>query len=234
MSLILEALKKSEARRRLGEAPDLGTPFTPASRRRSALPLILLAIVVVAGFGSWYVYSSRIAPTPIPAAQPKGTGTANATAHAPAIITPNRTPVRSGIGARCKSRQRPPPLQPSPLSSKTSVRHIAFAPGPARQRFAPGRDRAGAAPASKARSRGKADAVHAQRRPSRLRGCRATTVGSSSDVHARCPEPGATTLGYAGSARDAAMLQMIKRSKVPKRRKPHLLLRHCRCTTSCH
>ena len=68
MSLILEALKKSEARRRLGEAPDLGTPFTPVSRRRSALPLILIA-TVLAGFGGWYVYSSRAPSAPATTAQ---------------------------------------------------------------------------------------------------------------------------------------------------------------------
>ena len=47
MSLILEALKKSESQRRLGEAPDLGTPFTAREGRRSTLPLILLVIAVI-------------------------------------------------------------------------------------------------------------------------------------------------------------------------------------------
>src|SRR5580765_5158285 len=54
MSLILEALKKSESRRRLGEAPDLGTPFTVKPRRRNPWPLILIAIVVAGGVGWWY------------------------------------------------------------------------------------------------------------------------------------------------------------------------------------
>ena len=53
MSLILEALKKSEARRNLGEAPGIGTPFTVAPRRRSVLPL-LLVLIVVAGALGWY------------------------------------------------------------------------------------------------------------------------------------------------------------------------------------
>ena len=64
MSLILEALKKSEARRQLGEAPGLGTPFTVTRQRRSALPLILVLIVVAAGLGWWYVRTMPPAPAP--------------------------------------------------------------------------------------------------------------------------------------------------------------------------
>src|SRR4051812_33420909 len=55
MSLILEALKKSEAKRRLGEAPDLGTPFAAPRRRSSALPLLFIAIIVAGAFGWWYL-----------------------------------------------------------------------------------------------------------------------------------------------------------------------------------
>jgi len=54
MSLILEALKKSESRRRLGEAPDIGTPFTVKPRRRNPWPLIVIAIAVAGGVGWWY------------------------------------------------------------------------------------------------------------------------------------------------------------------------------------
>jgi general secretion pathway protein B len=61
MSLILEALKKSETRRRLGEAPDIGTPFTVKSRRRNPWPLIAIAIAVAAGVGWWY---ARTMPRP--------------------------------------------------------------------------------------------------------------------------------------------------------------------------
>lgn len=55
MSLILEALKKSENKRRLGETPNLGTPLMHAPRRRNFLPLILCLIVVAAG-ASWWVF----------------------------------------------------------------------------------------------------------------------------------------------------------------------------------
>jgi len=81
MSLILEALKKSEARRQLGEAPGIGTPFTVAPRRRNVLPLIVILILVGAGFGWWYL---RTAP---PAAAPP-------TASTNAAATPARPATR--------------------------------------------------------------------------------------------------------------------------------------------
>src|SRR5882672_10299053 len=70
MSLILEALKKSEAKRRLGEAPDLETPFAAQRRRSSSLPLIVAAIVIAAGAG-WWLLRTPAAPsgavsTPVP------------------------------------------------------------------------------------------------------------------------------------------------------------------------
>ncbi|HST28729.1 MAG TPA: general secretion pathway protein GspB [Rudaea sp.] len=65
MSLILEALKKSEANRRLGQAPDLGTPFTPARRERSPV-WALLVIVLSLGIGLWW-WLGRGTPAPTPA-----------------------------------------------------------------------------------------------------------------------------------------------------------------------
>jgi general secretion pathway protein B len=62
MSLILEALKKSEAKRRLGEAPDLETPFAAQRQRRSPLPLIVAAIVIAGGAG-WWLSRSPSPPT---------------------------------------------------------------------------------------------------------------------------------------------------------------------------
>jgi general secretion pathway protein B len=66
MSLILEALKKSEANRRLGQAPDLGTPFTPARRGRSPL-WAMLVIVLALGAGAWWWFGGGT-PAPVPAA----------------------------------------------------------------------------------------------------------------------------------------------------------------------
>ena len=71
MSLILEALKKSEARRQLGEAPGLGTPFTVTQRRRSALPVIIIGIIAAGVFGWYYLGSGPAAPGAVP--PPSGT-----------------------------------------------------------------------------------------------------------------------------------------------------------------
>ncbi|HVH35892.1 MAG TPA: hypothetical protein VM847_17475, partial [Tahibacter sp.] len=57
MSLIHEALKKAEQQRRLGEPPQLGTPFSRAPRQRSLLPYLAVAIVGALGVG-WYLSSS--------------------------------------------------------------------------------------------------------------------------------------------------------------------------------
>ncbi len=46
MSLILEALKKSERQRRLGESPSIGSPVMAVRRRRSLLPVIIVLIVI--------------------------------------------------------------------------------------------------------------------------------------------------------------------------------------------
>ena len=66
MSLILEALKKSEARRRLGAAPDLGTPFTVPPRRRSLVPWLLAAIVAVTAGGWWWLRAPAPERAPSP------------------------------------------------------------------------------------------------------------------------------------------------------------------------
>jgi general secretion pathway protein B len=84
MSLILEALKKSETRRRLGEAPDIGTPFTVKPRRRNPWPLIVISIVVAGGIGWWYAgtlhptNANAVVELPAPPAAPKKSLGANA------------------------------------------------------------------------------------------------------------------------------------------------------------
>lgn len=86
MSLILEALKKSETRRRLGEAPDIGTPFTVKPRRRNPWPLIVILVAAAAGTGWWYMRTmprpgdaNTIAALPSPPAAPAaGKGSASA------------------------------------------------------------------------------------------------------------------------------------------------------------
>lgn len=67
MSLILEALRKSEAERQLGRAPGLMTPMPQAPHRRGWLrPLLLvLPVLLLAGVaGWWFGRGSAGGPTP--------------------------------------------------------------------------------------------------------------------------------------------------------------------------
>ena len=68
MSLILEALKKSEQQRRLGEAPTLGSPVVSTRRRHSVLPVLAVLIVIAAGAGWWM--TRQPAPPPATPAPP--------------------------------------------------------------------------------------------------------------------------------------------------------------------
>jgi general secretion pathway protein B len=65
MSLILEALKKSERQRRLGESPSIGSPIMAVRRRRSLLPA-LIGLIAVALAVLWWL---RREPTAEPVAE---------------------------------------------------------------------------------------------------------------------------------------------------------------------
>ncbi len=76
MSLILEALKRSEAERRLGEAPDLLSPppefvSAPSPRRSRVLVVggIAAALLMVAAFASWWLAVRNNGNASPPAAQ---------------------------------------------------------------------------------------------------------------------------------------------------------------------
>jgi general secretion pathway protein B len=99
MSLILEALKKSEARRNLGEAPGIGTPFTIAPPRRSALPLLVVLIVVAGGLG-WYFLRT------------------------PPAVTESRKADATGETIT-SSPASPPSLRPSPAARAANVANAA-------------------------------------------------------------------------------------------------------------
>lgn len=62
MSLILEALKKSERQRRLGESPSLGSPIMAVRRRRSLLPVIIV-LIVIGLLALWWLRRGTEAPT---------------------------------------------------------------------------------------------------------------------------------------------------------------------------
>jgi len=92
MSLILEALKKSEHQRRLGEAPTLATPVLATRRRRNLLPVLAIAIAAALGVAYWLMRTpsgSETAPA----------GTAPTPDTAPASTTASErpeTPAREG------------------------------------------------------------------------------------------------------------------------------------------
>ncbi len=120
MSLILEALKKSEAERRLGRAPDLlaPAPLHPASRHMDwrgvgigALVTLALALGVVAGWRWWF----GTTPT-----QPVGVVAPDAPAAAVALSLPASPPASTAAVTEARA--------PTPLRAEAEV--IANVPVP--------------------------------------------------------------------------------------------------------
>lgn len=121
MSLILEALKKSEAKRRLGEAPDLGTPFTAPRRRSVVLPV---AIVLIAAALVWWGFFSGSA---VP---PKGR---DADQQATRQSTPElgqsaAAPLRAVTGGSAKNATTPPANPPNPAARPNEPSFVAVGP----------------------------------------------------------------------------------------------------------
>lgn len=105
MSLIHEALKKAEQQRRLGEPPTLGTPFARASRQRSLLPYLALAIAAALGAGWWLSRDDKPAAAPsttAAASAPAATGTASAggSGARPDAVSADTAPVASTAAER--------------------------------------------------------------------------------------------------------------------------------------
>ena len=104
MSLILEALKKSEQQRRLGEAPTFGSPVVTTRRRRNFLPVLAILIVIAAGAGWWL---SRRADQPPPAAPVAAEATTPAAQSPLAGQVQVRPPASPAAGNRTAPRSIP-------------------------------------------------------------------------------------------------------------------------------
>lgn len=169
MSLILEALKKSEARRRLGEAPDLETSFAMQRRRRSPLPLIAASIVIAAGAGWWLLRTqatNKPAPTksmqlqekPIAVATTVARATPPATIAPPpsapappptvASVTPEQAPISAWLPV-ASEQPRPVGKKPATMATPAATRvNTPMAAAQAPAVVAPGLKETGAVPAA--------------------------------------------------------------------------------------
>jgi general secretion pathway protein B len=102
MSLILEALKKSEQQRRLGEAPTLGSVALASRRRSPVLPILIASIVVALGAGWWLL---RESPTPATNA----TVTQTDAARAPTTAANSKPPAQAAANPKAKPTPAPTP-----------------------------------------------------------------------------------------------------------------------------
>jgi general secretion pathway protein B len=137
MSLILEALRKSEAERRLGSAPDVLTPMpvmhAPAARRPWAL-LAICATTLIAGT-AWVWWSLHATPPraqPVVLAQPArfAVDATSAATAAPIRDGGNQASARTLPADRLQARI-PPPL-PLPTALKRPAEAQVAGPDPSR------------------------------------------------------------------------------------------------------
>lgn len=169
MSLILDALKKSEAERRLGQVPGLMTPVQRVTpRRRIAWPAMLLSALVLVGAGAavaWWWMPPRSArdmtasEVHAPAPTPAAATVERAPEAAPAPATP-RTATPSA--PRAPSAPATPTELPSdpdfvstereslPIAAQTRPSHDTASPPPRSKPTAPAATTAVPAPPSQA------------------------------------------------------------------------------------
>lgn len=139
MSLILEALRKSEAERRRGESPDLYAELPPVARvQRQSTPIgwwLVLAAVVVAALAWWF--GSRQSPPVEPLADSTGeVGQRDRIAdagppriEAPAIAESPAAPVKPV--PESESEPEPRPAAPAPVPASPAVVAAPAPPVPA-------------------------------------------------------------------------------------------------------
>ena len=127
MSLILEALKKSEAERRLGRAPDLLTPVAPAREAAARwLPGFLLGVLgaslLAGGLAWWWLRQSQPAST---AQAPVAAPAASPLAVAPPVGDAAAPPAAASA-----------PIAPARIAAREPAEVIAHAPLPQDADFA--------------------------------------------------------------------------------------------------
>jgi general secretion pathway protein B len=94
MSLILEALRKSESERQLGKVPGLMSPVMPVRRQYPFRRWLLLALVLLLGLGGgWWLALRLAAPPALGPAEPAVPASARAVAGDPAAPRPAEHPV---------------------------------------------------------------------------------------------------------------------------------------------
>lgn len=144
MSLILEALKKSEQQRRLGEAPTLGSPAIASRRRRGVLPIVAALIVVALGAGAWLMFKRGAPATDTTVAQTDPARKATPVAAAPAAQASKTPAPRAKPAAPTAAASPPaPPAATNPLlTSKRAAPSDESARAPLRANVPPG-DRPG-------------------------------------------------------------------------------------------
>lgn len=114
MSLILEALKKSERQRRLGESPSIGSPIMAVRRRRSLLP-VFVVLIVIGLVALWWMRREPAAPQ----AEAKVATTTAETRSSPAPATPASEAPRKNPAAPLPQRKSAvPALAADPQASQ--------------------------------------------------------------------------------------------------------------------
>jgi general secretion pathway protein B len=148
MSLILEALRKSEAERRRGNTPDVAMELPPAPlRTRNAAPVwlwpALLAAIVVAALAWWLagrrdaaqpatpvIDAAVVEPAPVaaaPAVVPRAPVAAPAVT-APAPVQTMATPEPAVVTPPVPASQQPPPTRELPPPPQPITQPPAFVP----------------------------------------------------------------------------------------------------------
>lgn len=117
MSLILEALKKSERQRRLGESPSLGSPVMAVRRRRSLLPA-LIGLITVGLAVLWWM--GRESTTPERRADVAASAAATATKPQPAAAVIDS--VKPAPAAEQKIARVPTPTPDAQASQREKLR----------------------------------------------------------------------------------------------------------------